>query len=80
MKKLRISATVSVILGSASLIALVFMFLALSDISNKEPDTLLEWKVVQFSWITLLLFVFSTFVTIGYIMKTPGIWERKEAR
>jgi len=75
MKKLRLSATVTVILGSASLIALVLMFLALSDISDKEPDTLLEWKIVQFSWITMLLFIISTFITIGYIMKTPAIWE-----
>ena len=51
------------------------MFLALSDISDKEPDTLLEWKIVQFSWITILLFIISTFITIGYIMKTPGIWR-----
>lgn len=80
MKKLRISATVTAILGSASLIALVFMFLALSDISNLEPDTLLEWKIVQFSWITLLLFPISTFVTLGYIMKIPGIWESKLAK
>jgi hypothetical protein len=80
MKKLRISATLTVILGSASFFALVFMFLALSDISNNEPDTLLEWKIVQFSWITLLLFVFSTFVTLGYIMKIPGIWERNLAK
>lgn len=80
MKKLRISATVTVILGSASLIALVLMFLALSDISDKEPDTLLEWKIVQFSWITILLFIISTFITIGYIIKTPGIWESSSTK
>ena len=80
MKKLRLSATVTVILGSASLIALVLMFLALSDISDKEPDTLLEWKIVQFSWITILLFIISTFITIGYIMKTPGIWKSSSTK
>lgn len=76
MKKLRFSATVTAILGFFSLIALVLMFLAFSDIS-KEPDTVLEWKVVQFCWITLLLFVISTFFTVGYIIKLPGIWKNK---
>ena len=72
MKKLRISATITAILGFLSLIALVLMYLALSDIA-KEPDTVLEWKIVQFSWITILLFVISTFVTVGYIVKIPDL-------
>jgi uncharacterized membrane protein len=74
MKNVRISATVTAILGFLSLIALVLMYLALSDIS-KEPDTVLEWKVVQFCWITILLFVISTFFTVGYIFKIPGFWK-----
>jgi uncharacterized membrane protein len=76
MKTLRISTTVTAVLGFLSLIALVFMYLALSDIS-KEPDTVLEWKVVQFCWITLLLFVISSFFTIGIILKIPGLWKNK---
>lgn len=76
MKKLRISSMVTAILGFLSLIALVLMYFALSDIS-KEPDILLEWKVVQFCWITLLLFVISTFFTVGYILKIPGLWRNE---
>lgn len=75
MKKLRISATFSAILGFLSIIALVLMYLALSDISN-EPDVLLEWRIVQISWITLLLFVISTFFTIGYVLKVPGLFDK----
>ena len=76
MKNLRISATVTIFLGFLSLIALLLMYLALSDIS-KEPDTVVEWKVVQFCWITILLFVISTFFTIGYVLKVPGLWKNK---
>jgi uncharacterized membrane protein len=72
MKTLRISATLTDVFGFLSLIALVFMYLALSDIS-KEPDTILEWKVVQFCWITLLLFTISAFFTVGIIIKIPGL-------
>ena len=75
MKKLRISATFSAILGFLSLIALVLMYFALSDIS-KEPDVLLEWRIVQISWITLLLFVISTFFSIGFVLKIPGLFEK----
>lgn len=76
MKNLRISATVTLFLGFFSLIALLLMYLALSDIS-KEPDIVLEWKVVQFCWITILLFVISTFFTIGYVLKVPGLWKNQ---
>jgi len=76
MKNLRISATVTLFLGFLSLIALLLMYLALSDIS-KDPDTVLEWKVVQFCWITILLFVISTFFTIGYVLKVPGLWKNQ---
>jgi uncharacterized membrane protein len=77
MKKLRISATVTMILGFLSLIALILMYLALSDIA-KEPDTVLEWKVVQFCWITILLFIISTFFTVGYVIKIPDLWKNIE--
>jgi uncharacterized membrane protein len=74
MKKIRISSTVTAILGFMSLIALVLMYLALSDIS-KEPDTIPEWEIVRFCWITIFLFVISTFITIGYMLKIPGLWK-----
>jgi uncharacterized membrane protein len=76
MKKLKISVTVTAVLGFLSLIALILMYLALSDIF-KEPDSILEWKIVQFSWITIILFVVSTFFTIGYILKIPDLWKNE---
>lgn len=75
MNKLRISVTVTFILGFLSLISMIAMFLALSDISAKEPDTSLEWKVVQVSWVIILLFIISAFFTIGYLLKVPGIMD-----
>ena len=75
MNKLRISATVTSIFGFLSLIALIVMFLALSDIS-KEPDTSLEWKVVQVSWIIILIFIISVFFTMGYLLKVPGLLDK----
>jgi len=74
MKNLRISATITAILGFLSLTALVLMFLALSDIS-KEPDTVLEWKVVKVCYMELILFLFLSLFTIGFIIKVPGIWK-----
>ncbi len=74
MKKLRISATVTAILAFLSLIALVLMFLAFSDIGH-EADTTLEWKVVQFCWIELVLFAISSLVTIGLLIKVPVFWK-----
>jgi len=79
MKELRISSTVTVILGFLSFIALILMYLAFSDIA-KEPDTLLEWKIVQFCWITLLQFVISTFFTIGYVLKIPDLLEKNRSK
>lgn len=74
MKKLRISTTITAILGFLSLIALVVMYLALSDI-YQETDTTLEWKVVQFCWIIILLFTGSAAFTISYLFKIPGFLE-----
>jgi len=79
MKKLRISLTFTVILGFLSFIALILLYLAFSDIA-KEPDTLLEWRIVQFCWITLLLFVISTFFTIGYVLKIPDLLEKNRSK
>lgn len=70
MKKLRIAATVTLILGALSVIAMISMFLALCDIADPTEPVRTEWKVVGISMIVLSTFIISTFVTIGYLLKS----------
>lgn len=70
MKKLKISATITLILGVLSGIALILMFLALCDIADPTEPVKTEWRVVGISMIVLAVFVISTFVTIGYLIKS----------
>jgi hypothetical protein len=69
-RKLRTSATVTAILGILSVIALIFLFLALSDIANMEEDLFLEWHVAGICLIILSSFIISTFITLILLFKT----------
>ncbi len=75
MKKLRISAEITAIFGFLSVLALIFLFLALSDIANNEPDQTLEWYVTGICMIIIGIFTISTFVTLGFILKSLKISE-----
>lgn len=75
MKKLRISVTLTTVLAFLSVLALIFLFLSLSDIANHEEDQVLEWYIAGIGLIVLCAFIISTFVTLGYLLKTPRIWE-----
>jgi len=77
MKSLRVSATVTFILGCFSALCLIFQFLALTDIFHQEPNLVLEWKVVQFCYLTQLLFIISTFITLGFMVKTKYLFSDK---
>jgi uncharacterized membrane protein len=70
MKTLKIAATVTSILGFFSVIALVFLYLALSDIANHEPDQTLEWYVAGICLIVLCAFTLSTLITMARLFKT----------
>ena len=70
MKKLRVSATITIILGALSAIALILMFLALCDIADPTEPVKTEWRIVGICMIVLGAFVISTFVTIGYLLKS----------
>lgn len=73
MKQLRFSATITAVLGFLSVLALLFLYLALADIANNEPDQVLEWKVAGTCMLILLAFVLSTFVTLGYLLKKVNL-------
>jgi hypothetical protein len=69
MKTLKKSATVTAILGFLSVLAFVFLFLALSDIADMEENLTLEWYVAGACMIILATFTLSTFVTLGLGLK-----------
>jgi uncharacterized membrane protein len=75
MKSIRISATISAILGFLSVIALIFLFLALSDIANHEPDLTLEWYISGICIIIISAFTISTFFTLGFLFKTKTLFK-----
>lgn len=76
MKKLRISANITAILGVLSVFALIFLFLALSDIAGgQEADLTLEWYIAGLSMIVLAAFTVSVFFTLGFLIKKPEFWN-----
>jgi cell division protein FtsW (lipid II flippase) len=75
MKKLKISATFTAILGFFLVLALIFLYLALSDIARQEEDLILEWHVAGVCMIILSIFVVSAFVTLGFLIKKDRIWN-----
>ena len=69
MRNLRFSATITAILGFLSVIALIVLFLALTDIANHEPDLTLEWYLSGICIFVLGVFTISTLVTLGFLKK-----------
>ena len=57
------------VLGGFATLAMIFLFLALSDIAHNEPDLSLEWRVAGISMIVTGVFIISTFITIGFLLK-----------
>jgi len=74
-RKLRLSATLTFILGIISVLFIILLYLALADIGHGGEDLSLEWRIAGISLIVLSVFVISTFVTIGYLMKNPALWK-----
>jgi uncharacterized membrane protein len=75
MKKLIFSAICTAFLGFLSVVALILLYLALSDIANHEPNLTLEWYIAGVSIIILSAFTISTFVTLGFLLKYLKIIE-----
>lgn len=71
-RKLRLSASITTILGILSVIALIFLFLALADIAHMEEDLSLEWHIAGVCIMIISTFTISTFVTLGLLFKTNG--------
>lgn len=69
MKMFKLSVKVTAILGFSSVLAMIFLFLALSDIADMEKNLTLEWYVTGLCMIVLAAFIISTFVTLGFVYK-----------
>ena len=69
MKKLKIAVNISFILAILSALAMILLFLALSDIANNEPDVTLEWYITGISMMVLSAFIISTIVTLALLFK-----------
>ena len=69
MKKLRIWATVAMVFGILALVLLLFMFLALADISHGEKDLTAEWGVLRAGFFVIFFLIIATFVCTGLVLK-----------
>jgi hypothetical protein len=58
------------VMAFASMAALLFSHLALTDIYNGEADQSLEWRVLQTSAVVLIAFIGITLVTLRRVLKT----------
>lgn len=69
MRRLRLSATVTAVLGFFATLSLIFLFLALADIADSTANTA-EWYAAGVCLIVLTAFTMSVFITLGYLLKT----------
>ncbi|HLN56494.1 MAG TPA: hypothetical protein VK207_10900 [Bacteroidales bacterium] len=69
MKKLRLSASVTAVLGFFAVLSLIFLFLALSDIADGN-GRVVEWYIAGICLIILSAFTLSVFVTLSYLLRT----------
>lgn len=75
MRNFRKAATITAILGFLSVLALIFQYLALTDIRHNEEDLTLEWYVTGFCMIVIGTFIVSTFVTLGFILRNYKLFQ-----
>jgi uncharacterized membrane protein len=69
MKKLRIWASVTLVLAILAFVFLLLMFLALTDISHGEENVVLEWLIVRLGFLVIFFVIVSTIVCTGLIFK-----------
>ena len=77
MKNLRISASITGVLGFLSVIALILLLLALSDIADQETNLTLEYYISGISILILSAFTISTFVTLALLKSNVLFNDRK---
>ncbi len=69
MQNLKFSATVNAVLCVFAVLALIFLYLALSDIADGSGNSSFEWYVAGICMIILGVFTVSSMVTVVYAFK-----------
>lgn len=69
MDRLKKYSKITLFLAGLSLVALLFCYLALTDIYHGETDLHLEWIVLRIGAIIFLTFMISAILTIKQIFK-----------
>jgi uncharacterized BrkB/YihY/UPF0761 family membrane protein len=73
MGRLKMLIKLSIALGIASLIALFFSHLALTDIYHSEPNPQLEWNILRISAIILITFTGVAIYTFYRVLKNHQV-------
>lgn len=61
---------ITLILGALSMTGILISHLAFTDIAHGEPDLTLEWKALQISFLTMIIFHLAAFYTLGKLLKS----------
>jgi uncharacterized membrane protein YhaH (DUF805 family) len=69
MNKLRTWAAVTLALAILSFVLLLFMFLALADISQGEQDLTNEWGLLRLGFFVIFFLIIATFFSTGLVFK-----------
>lgn len=69
LKKAKVSSAITSILGFLSVVSIILLYLALSDIADNETDLTLEWYIAGVCLFILSIFTASTFVTVRFLLK-----------
>lgn len=78
IKKLHTAVTVTAIMSFLAILALVMLYLALSDIAKGGQDLKLEWFVVGLTFFIFVVFIISVAVTIALLFPMPGFFRKKK--
>lgn len=79
-RNLRLSVTITMILGFLSVLSLISLVLALSDIAKGTEDLKIEWYIAGISILIFGIFTVSTFITLGIMMKSREIWPKTNSK
>jgi uncharacterized membrane protein (UPF0182 family) len=73
MKRLRLSATITAVLGLFSIPSVVYIYIEFLDLSEKAiRHVKINHILTTASLIILGVFIISTFITLGYFLKTSN--------
>ncbi|MGB4293876.1 MAG: hypothetical protein WBJ37_13470 [Bacteroidales bacterium] len=77
-KRLVRLTTITAILCFMSILALIMLYLSLSDIAKGGQDLKLEWFVVGLSFVILAVFIIVVMITIAFLLPMPGFFGKKK--